>query len=757
MGCSSSKAGTASIPQISQNVSDGGLDASTFSSAGKRGSPAGSLVINLDFVWTQDTGVETRYEVIKVIGKGSVGDVSLVRRRPNTGSLNSSGSTTNSKVREYAMKTVGVGQLNQSMLREFHNEVAILKQLMHPNIIRLREVYYDKSSVYMVMDLCTGGSLNAREFQQESQICEIIAQILRALVYMHDSVGIFHRDLKMENIMLDTLDDPLHVKLIDFGLSHVMMTDTEKMRQACGTVYTMAPEVMLGSGYTQKADLWSVGVIAFVMLCGDYPFMRDEDDFQNQTMIENLATARFAFTNPAWKRVSREAKVLVTNLLRKLPGFRWSAKDALNHCKVWETALKTKEPQDGDALSNSARKIVGRSVVDMNLTSSLRSFAGYGELKRAALLMTAFQLEKEELHALEHAFLEIDVANNGWISFEELQNVLVQNGVDETEIEQLFASMDQDRTNRVQYMEFLAATLEARGYIDEDRLLETFERLDADCSGYISRENLSALLGTTHDDILDRLLAEGSGYDNTSNGQISKSSFVRLMQPHSRIAAPAPNVNNVNTTNGLLSPTLEHNDNGTSLRAMAAGSDNNMVTSTGANVNTSASNNSNNSVRLFNPNSTHNSIRHGSIRHSSIRLHFPQSSPAASLRALSLRHQLFMAKLSGERDGHAGAKNDVEFIGLSVREEALLGMQEKLVLLESEAVQQEMAAMAKSLASGKPMSLVGLEEDKLEMGPGTGDDTIEQARLHLADLIKSSIVSPARSRVSNTTPTRSPI
>eukprot|EP00611_Tribonema_gayanum_P002814 TRINITY_DN12141_c0_g1_i2.p1 TRINITY_DN12141_c0_g1~~TRINITY_DN12141_c0_g1_i2.p1 ORF type:complete len:563 (+),score=189.95 TRINITY_DN12141_c0_g1_i2:160-1848(+) len=509
-----------------------------------------------NLVWLQEKSLQERYEVLDVIGKGSIGEVSVVRRKPqshqqsissgsNDGALAPIGGrgfgSSSGKERRYAMKTIYVSRMTKARLQEFENEVAILQRLHHPNIIHLREVFLHKRQIYMLMDLCTGGQLNTRKYT-EDQVCSVVTQILRALAYMHDSVGICHRDLKMENIMLESPDDPLVVKLIDFGLSQVFARG-EALKTIVGTVYTMAPEVLLGSGYTQQSDIWSVGVIAFYLLCGEYPFLRDEKDFNDEDLVQRLVTGRFEFAHPLWLAVTQEGRDLVINLLRLTPGFRWSAKRALSHCRQWEDAVQRGAyenmqrllavgsdraaangngagtvPGSGANSSEGARE--GRpwsaatrehaSNVDVKIATSIRSFAGYGELKKAALMITAFQLEKEELHHLKAAFLEIDTEENGVITYPELQAVLRKQGVDDAEIERLFASMYQDRSGLCSYMEFLAATLEARGFIEEDRLLETFQRLDVDNSGYISRANLKVLMGPLYPEaMLDAMMKEG--------------------------------------------------------------------------------------------------------------------------------------------------------------------------------------------------------------------------------------------------------
>ncbi|CAM9412546.1 unnamed protein product, partial [Laminaria digitata] len=374
------------------------------------------LGLSRSLAWIQEKNFEDKFEVVKVIGQGSIGEVSIVRKKSLSTSQHGHSSNNLSRDstfvelhdvavvggkerassvdssrgerggvmsipsplrgsplqdRLYAMKSIHVNRLSKSRVEEFENEVNILQRLHHPNIIQLREVFYYKKKIYMCMTLCngegvgcfsssytllkparlnherqsppasldapcmsTGGQLNERCFD-ESEVCSIMSQVVRALVYMHETAMICHRDLKMENIMLESKDGPLVVKLIDFGLSKVF-TEGDKMRTACGTVYTMAPEVLSGAGYTQKADLWSAGVIAFMLLCGSFPFLKDEADLNDKDKVEQLAQARYLFTDTSWKRVSAGGKGFVRGMLKKQPGYRWTAREALDHCAdVW--------------------------------------------------------------------------------------------------------------------------------------------------------------------------------------------------------------------------------------------------------------------------------------------------------------------------------------------------------------------------------------------------------------------------------------
>ncbi|CAM9401899.1 unnamed protein product, partial [Ectocarpus sp. 13 AM-2016] len=336
-----------------------------------------------------------------------------------------------------------------------------------------------------------------------------------------------------------------------------------------------------GAGYTQKADLWSAGVIAFILLSGTFPFLKDEADLNDQEQVERLRQARFVFNDPAWKAVSAGAKGFVRGLLKKPPGFRWTAREALDHCAdTWGPTFSRASFADlsseaelaaaenaANGIGNTSPKLRSISApplsptasprgggrgggaaeaplspespthasrgrlraVNGSIAKSMHRFADYGELKKAALMVTAFQLDREEIKQLKDAFLEVDTEGNGAISLEELRIVLREHGVDGAEVDRVFGAVDMDSSGHLHYMEFLAATIEARGYIEEESLKDAFERLDVDSTGFISRDNLKEVLGKTYDNgLIDKMLEEG---DSSMSGSIEWEDFLIMMKP----------------------------------------------------------------------------------------------------------------------------------------------------------------------------------------------------------------------------------
>lgn len=164
----------------------------------------------------------------------------------------------------YALKSIILDRVSPMFLDELKNEINILRQMDHPNVVRLHEVYASKKQIYMVLELCDGGDLYTRAPYSEREAARYTDQLLSAIQYLHDH-GVVHRDLKFENVMFESSSEDAQIKVIDFGLSKKFLGAPKIMTEKCGTIYTMSPQVLQGV-YSFKADLWAVGVMTFMLL-----------------------------------------------------------------------------------------------------------------------------------------------------------------------------------------------------------------------------------------------------------------------------------------------------------------------------------------------------------------------------------------------------------------------------------------------------------------------------------------------------------
>jgi serine/threonine protein kinase len=208
-------------------------------------------------------------------------------------------------------------------------EVKILSRIDHPNIVKLYEMYEFEGKIYLVMELVTGGELFdqivGKGCYPEKEAAQIVRKILLAINYLHD-MGIVHRDLKPENLLLSEKSNKAELKISDFGLSKIF-SDVEVMKTACGTPGYVAPEVLKRQGYGQEVDMWSLGVITYILLCGYPPFY----DQKNAELFKKIMAGRYQFDHPWWDHISDKAKDFVRKLLVIDIKKRINAKDALSH------------------------------------------------------------------------------------------------------------------------------------------------------------------------------------------------------------------------------------------------------------------------------------------------------------------------------------------------------------------------------------------------------------------------------------------
>nr|CAD7573762.1 unnamed protein product [Timema californicum] len=239
------------------------------------------------------------------------------------------------------------GRLSRKLVQ---TEIGILLKLRHPNIIQLREVFETDDEIQLVLELVTGGELFERIVEQgqfsEKDAAGAVKQILSALKvgnkeHLTDIAGrllkgtlieprnrVVHRDLKPENLLYETEYENSKLKLADFGLSKFLKNGSYTMNTLCGTVGYCAPEILLNKEYDLSVDLWSVGVVMYIMLCGYEPFW---DDAGEIGMCKRVVEGEFEFSSPWWDDISDSAKDLISQLLQLEPSSRPTASEALEH------------------------------------------------------------------------------------------------------------------------------------------------------------------------------------------------------------------------------------------------------------------------------------------------------------------------------------------------------------------------------------------------------------------------------------------
>mmetsp|Transcript_46279 Transcript_46279/g.145177 ORF Transcript_46279/g.145177 Transcript_46279/m.145177 type:complete len:514 (-) Transcript_46279:64-1605(-) len=413
-----------------------------------------------------------------------------------------------------AVKSISKSQVKN--LERFKQEINIMKIMDHPNIIKLYETFEDAKNIYLVMELCSGGELFDRIIAAghftEVQAATIMQQIVRAIFYMHEN-HICHRDLKPENFLFVS-KDPIEkntLKIIDFGLSCHFNAESVLTTKA-GTPYYVAPQVLAGK-YDQLSDLWSCGVIMFVMLCGYPPFYGETDG----DVLAKVRLGNFSFNAADWKNVTEDAKNLIRCLLKMNPRDRYTAEQALNH--VW---IKNKAPKAPNVSLQSG------------FVDNLRGFRSQNKLKKAALHIIAGQLNEEQIKGLRDIFMNLDNNGDGLLTSSEMKEGLQKAGLSEIppDLQTIMEDIDADGSGNIDYTEFLAATLDKRTYLKEDVCWSAFRVFDRNGDGKISKEELRTVL--EGDDVSEALGAQKvealmKEVDGNGDGLIDFQEFMVMM------------------------------------------------------------------------------------------------------------------------------------------------------------------------------------------------------------------------------------
>lgn len=441
----------------------------------------------------------------KVLGEGSYGSVRKCIAKDTNQSC--------------AVKTVSRSQVKNE--GQFKEEMAIMRLLDHPNIVRLYETFEDMRNIYLVLELCTGGELFDRILTDgkftEQVAAHCVQQMFRALNYMHQN-WIMHRDLKPENWLLAT-DEAIKttdLKLIDFGLSK-RFAPGEFASTKAGTPYYVAPEVLDGR-YAEKSDVWSIGVIMYILLCGSPPFQGKD----TKAVLDSVKLAQPKFDQKEWKGISLDAKAMLKALLTRDPDSRPSAVEAVQ--SEWIQLM----------IGGAGVKAASTHTVP----AKLRTFALMNKLKKASLNVIATQLDDKAIRDLKALFMSMDSNNDGSLSVGELKDALCKSGVSlPQDLSRMMEQVDCDGSGVIDYSEFVAATMERRKYISEDVCWRAFKTFDVDGSGSIDRQELGRLLGI--DDVCDVMQVEVTQkeidaimdeVDTNQDGKIDFGEFLEMMR-----------------------------------------------------------------------------------------------------------------------------------------------------------------------------------------------------------------------------------
>lgn len=468
--------------------------------------------IEKELLVSQGSGkLEDSYTLSKQLGEGSFGSVYLGINKI----------TGEQRAIKKLKKPKGYDKYKVS--DEIKKEIDILKKLDHQNIMKIYEFYEDDEEFSLVTELCEGGELFdtiiAKKHLEEVDSAIIMFQLFGAIAYCH-SQNIMHRDLKTENILLERKkrNGNYRIKLIDFGIAKILEKG-EFETSLSGTCFYIAPEV-IQKNYDKRCDLWSCGVILYILLCGRMPFGGND----NREIFRNIQKGHYDMNIPPFPTVSNEAKDLIDKLLQQDPNKRLSAEDALQH--PWFTKWKIK-----DKMSELKSKQI-RAMI-----RNIREYKSNHILQQAALAYIVHNLPNIEV--VQNAcrlFVKIDKNLDGSISREEFVeglNELVDEEnekFDENELNTIFDIIDADKSNSIEYEEFIRAAADKKALLDKKYLKDAFNFFDKDKSGSIDLDEIQKVFfegKETNEDELKAIIRE---VDLNSDGTVDFNEFCLMMK-----------------------------------------------------------------------------------------------------------------------------------------------------------------------------------------------------------------------------------
>ncbi|KAK6123279.1 hypothetical protein DH2020_042975 [Rehmannia glutinosa] len=427
------------------------------------------------------TRISDKYILGRELGRGEFGVTYLCTDRENREAL--------------ACKSISKKKLRTAVdIEDVRREVAIMSSLPeHPNIVKLRATYEDNEAVHLVMELCEGGELFDRIVARghySERAAAGVAKTVAEVVRMCHQHGVMHRDLKPENFLFANKKENSALKAIDFGLSVFSSPVSERFSEIVGSPYYMAPEV-LKRNYGQEVDIWSAGVILYILLCGVPPFWAETEQGVALAILRGVID----FKREPWPQVSESAKSLVRQMLEPDPKKRLTAQQVLDHPWI-QNAKKASNVPLGDIVR-----------------ARLKQFSVMNRFKKRALRVIAEHLSVEEVEVIRDMFALMDTDNDGkdyplsilfcfhW--YQSPIGVLIHHPLTEDGERRAFPQsiyvFDKDGSGYIELDELREALVDESGEADLDVVNDIMREVDTDKDGQISYDEFVAMMKTGTD------------------------------------------------------------------------------------------------------------------------------------------------------------------------------------------------------------------------------------------------------------------
>ena len=474
------------------------------------------VTIDTNLLVTKGTNnTKNNYKRTKVLGQGSFGTVYLVKHKQ----LNT----------YFAMKVIKKTNKSEKEEEVLMNEINILRKMDHPNIVKINDFYTTNTEYILVTEYCPEGELfyeikNFAPFN-EALTGWYMKQILSAVCYCHKQ-KIIHRDLKPENILISKKNKNGFniVKIIDFGTA-IIFNKNKNDKSLTGSVYYISPEVLSKNrNYTEKCDVWSCGIIMYILLTGLPPFNGDSDE----EIVTKIKNGKFCMDKYPWPIISSQAKDLIKKLLEFDANKRLTAEEALNH--PWFESKQVKsEDNEGLLKIKNPNKLLNNLI-------NFRSDNIIGSTVFAYLLHNNIQLN--QVHEAIKLFNKIDKNGDGQISRDELykglESFLKLSGSElQEKVDIIFVNIDTDHNGYIEYEEFLRAAVDKEYFLSENFLRYAFDYFDRDKNGEITYNEIKQLFfqndkNKHNTEAQNQLLKNFEEMDINGDGVLSFDEFVKM-------------------------------------------------------------------------------------------------------------------------------------------------------------------------------------------------------------------------------------
>ena len=407
---------------------------------------------------------------------------------------------------------------------EILNEINILRTMDHPGVLKIFEFYSSKQNYSIVTELCPGGELFEQIIDKgpfnEKYSAYVMYQIFSAVNYCH-KMHIVHRDLKPENILIVDKDKEglPTIKICDFGTSKIFEKDTVQ-KKLVGSSYYIAPEV-LKKHYNEKCDIWSCGVIMYILLSARPPFGGENDN----EIMGRVAYGKYDLSSPPFNKLSKSSLDLIQKLLTMDPNQRITAEQALNH--PWFKEFKSQELYNRINDKNTMKTLI----------NNLKSYRRTSVIQETALayLVHHFPQFKDVVNSCK-LFNQIDKSGDGKITKDELYKGLAEKYKSDTlekDVDLIYSNLDMDNNGYIGYEEFVRAAVSKEYFVRDNVLKFAFRYFDKDNSGEITFNEIEELFSQSIADktkvhqTLQNIIKE---VDANNDGKINFNEFSKVMK-----------------------------------------------------------------------------------------------------------------------------------------------------------------------------------------------------------------------------------